>query len=183
MAHTVAPLELRPPEQAADPAARGRTCARRQDFVLDLGRDCFLVADGRVERWSRESGHARFLVYCADYGPTASVGVAQAPGSLQYAEILVRKRLEERGELTADTQLLVYEKHKTVSGDIRVVYQIAPKLRVAEVLRCLGASWEATSPPRAGGWCSTACAGFACTRIQHWRSVTPASTPMLARNA
>lgn len=109
------------------------------DFVLDLGQDAYLFSRDRVERWSAESGGARFLVCCADYGPGASMGATNAQGSLKFAEILVRKRLEERGELTPDKQLLVYEKRKTLSGEIRVVYQIADKARVSRAVRSLAA--------------------------------------------
>jgi hypothetical protein len=120
------------------PAPRGRSAARF-DFVLDRGKDAHLFSRDRVERWPSEQGGARFLVYCADYGPGAGMGAANAPGAPKFAEILVRKKLEERGELTPDKQLLVYETRKTRSGEIRVVYQIAPTARVSQALRAVTA--------------------------------------------
>ena len=114
------------------------------DFAFDNGREVALFSCGRVERVACDgklgASRRKFLIYIVEFCGATSLGVMSVPGGLKYAHILVRKRLEERGELTAESRLLLYSTRKGLAGEIDVMYQIVPKQQHAAALRLAAAA-------------------------------------------
>ncbi len=93
-----------------------------------------VLLDGHSARQVEKVQECRkFLVYVADYPEVDGLGVLNIQGSFKYAEVLARKRLEERGEMTPDSVLVVYHKQKQPGGITQLLYQVVPRDRYQEL--------------------------------------------------
>lgn len=132
--------EALPPRPPIDPDAsedmppaflRGKA----PDCIFDRGRDLLHFHDGRMENVRSIQHCQNFAVYIMDHPDSRGLGVLPIQGGLKYADILARKRLEEQGELTPDSSLVVYQKRKGLGQEVLVLYQVVPKARHRALLR------------------------------------------------
>jgi len=97
-----------------------------QDFVFEWDDGKFLFYEKKVERLTGIRNIKRYLYYIVDFIESPAMGTITIAGDYKYAQVLARKELEDRGDLTTDGRLWVYKKKKMDPTQSVVVYNIFP---------------------------------------------------------
>ncbi len=67
-----------------------------------------------------------FLYYILDTTSSSEPGIYTVTGAYKYAEILAKKKLEERGEITPEETFLIYHKKKEDKTKTTILYNLLP---------------------------------------------------------
>ncbi len=102
----------------------------KQDILLDRGQTKYLISGRTGREISSIKECSRPLLYLADF-PMAPLGVIHVSSEYKYAHIMARKEFEDRGDLTPDSTLWIYDKRKVDTTQSKLVYQIFPQQRFA----------------------------------------------------
>ncbi len=108
------------------------------DFVLDMGEEKHLFTSKGVRKLDSYLEYSGFLHIIADFPESAGAGVLEVSAKPKFAAVMLRKRLEEQGELTNESDLWVYSKEKVSADRCKVFYQILPRMRL-QALHSAGA--------------------------------------------
>ena len=105
------------------------------EFVFDNGRERLRFHNGKAETVQGHQECSGFACYVMASTKNESVGVLPVRGNYRYAEVLARKRLEDLGDLTDESSLVIYQKRRGPDNEALVLYQIVPRTRHEALLR------------------------------------------------
>ena len=96
------------------------------DFVLDIGGTRHLFRGEEAVKTDSIDEYPRHLLYVVDYPAAPGPHVATVDGPAKYAMVLLRKRLQEEGELTEENTLVILDRRKLGSQRTKVAYEMVP---------------------------------------------------------
>ena len=95
-------------------------------FALSLGPDLYLADRGRLDRVENLGNVDRHITYIADYSTAPGPNVQFIDGPAKFAPVLLRKKLQEEGELTDEFTLITFQQTKISAQRTRICYELVP---------------------------------------------------------
>jgi hypothetical protein len=103
--------------------------------VLEYGGEKFLMADNAIRQMKSINEYYRHFTYVLDFQESLSVGVTDLHSELKYADVMLRKHLEEQGEMGRDDVAHIYAKSRKGKNETNVFYQVYPRQRYQALLQ------------------------------------------------
>lgn len=105
-----------------------------QAFVLESEQGLYFCHRETVQTIQSLQECSSFVYYLLDFPYSEGPGRIQISGDPKYADVLARKRLEERGELSPGEKFWVYKKSKLSKTEAELLYHIFPEEKYHQLL-------------------------------------------------
>ncbi|MGE4299415.1 MAG: hypothetical protein AB7E47_15470 [Desulfovibrionaceae bacterium] len=130
------PEEEEPEEPQVDTQWSITDPGKYQPFLMSLVEDQMLLFSGPTVKQLQNIGECTsYFNYLIDFESSNSMGVIDIQGEFKFAEVMLRKSLEEQGELGRDDAIHIYYKRRKTKSLTSVLYQVYPKRRLEMVQR------------------------------------------------
>ncbi len=95
-------------------------------MVIDTSGEMFFISSEEAKKVKNISNIDNFLYYILDTTSTSEPGIYTVIGPYKYAEIMAKKKLEERGDITPEETFIIYQKKKEDKTKTTVIYNLIP---------------------------------------------------------
>lgn len=103
-------------------------------FVLESEQGLYFCHGETVQTIQSLQECSCFVYYLLDFPYSEGPGTIQISGDPRYADVLARKRLEDRGELSPGEKLWIYKKSKLGKTEAELLYHIFPEEKYNQLL-------------------------------------------------
>ncbi len=95
-------------------------------FLIDTSEEIIFFHSSGARSLEGISALRGFVYYILDVASSSDPGIHAAVGPYKYAELLGKKKLEERGEIAQDETFVCYKKIKEGKNKTKLIYNLLP---------------------------------------------------------